>query len=222
MLNKQEVVSIIIIAIILSFCISLRKSLENYFYILLGISVIILVNIITKKITADYFEAEIETRMWEIERFGLFHFLNLTKETGISRSHPSKKFKRPLQIGAFLPLITTALTFGYIPWLASLTFKIKPRIERAAKRHGFYSFTEISEYHLAIVATSGIIANIILAVIIALIGFPQIAKISIYYAFFNMLPISNLDGNKIFFGSITLWSFLASVILIALGFALTI
>jgi hypothetical protein len=33
-----------------------------------------------------------------------------------------------------------------------------------------------------------------------------------------MLPIADLDGNKIFFGSIVIWSFLAVLVLIGLGY----
>ena len=43
--------------------------------------------------------------------------------------------------------------------------------------------------------------------------------INFWFAFFNMLPISELDGNKIFFGSIVFWSFLAILTLIGLGYA---
>ena len=51
-----------------------------------------------------------------------------------------------------------------------------------------------------------------------LLGFTEFSKLSIYYALFNMFPISSLDGNKIFFGNIVLWSFLASLVVIGLLF----
>jgi Zn-dependent protease len=49
-------------------------------------------------------------------------------------------------------------------------------------------------------------------------GFSEFSRLSIYFAFFNMIPISDLDGNKIFFGSLILWSFLAALVLIGLGY----
>ena len=52
-----------------------------------------------------------------------------------------------------------------------------------------------------------------------LLGYPDFARLNLYLAFFNMIPISDLDGNKIFFGSIVLWSFLATIVLIGLGLA---
>ncbi|MBL7059296.1 hypothetical protein ISS08_02490, partial [Candidatus Pacearchaeota archaeon] len=97
---------------------------------------------------------------------------------------------------------------------------VKAKVYRAAKRHGLYSFSEMTEYHLGLIAASGIFINLILAIIGYVIGFPLFAKLNIYYALFNMIPISDLDGNKIFFGSLVLWSFLAALTLIGLGYAL--
>ena len=217
MFNKKEISSILIIAIFLAFSISLKNSLNNFLYIFLSILLVILINIIAKKVVANHFETETETNLWEIKRKGILYFINKK-----STSHPSKKYKTPLQMGLLLPIISTLLTLGHTTWLASLVFKTKPRIERAAKRHGIHSFMEVSEYHVALIAAGGIIANLTFSLLGYLIGFPEFSKLNIYYAFFNMLPLSNLDGNKIFFGSLTLWSFLASIVLFALGLSFAI
>ncbi|MFH1612733.1 MAG: hypothetical protein ABIB46_03245, partial [bacterium] len=71
---------------------------------------------------------------------------------------------------------------------------------------------------IAYIAAAGIFVNLLFAFLAYLIGFSEFAKLSIWFAFFNMIPISNLDGNKIFFGSKVLWSFLATITLIALGY----
>ena len=76
----------------------------------------------------------------------------------------------------------------------------------------------MTEEHIGLIAASGIFANLFLGIIGYLIGFPLFAKLSIWFAFFNMIPISNLDGNKIFFGNLVLWSFLAIITLIGLGY----
>jgi membrane-associated protease RseP (regulator of RpoE activity) len=138
---------------------------------------------------------------------------------------PHKHLKRPFPMGAFLPIIVAALTMGYVYWLATLVFDVKAKVYRAAKRHGLYSFTEMTEYHIGLIAAGGIVANLLFALIGYLIGFPEqmnFVSLSIFYALFNMLPISSLDGNKIFFGSIILWSFLATIVLIAVGLAFMI
>ena len=90
--------------------------------------------------------------------------------------------------------------------MASLVFDIKPHVYRAAKRHGLYSYSEVNESHIGTIAAAGVLTNLVFAVIGYLLGFAYFSKINIYFAFFNMLPISELDGNKIFFGNLLLWA----------------
>ena len=61
--------------------------------------------------------------------------------------------------------------------------------------------------------------DICFAVLGYLVGFTEFARLNIFLAFFSMIPISDLDGNKIFFGSQIMWSFLAAITLIGLGYA---
>ncbi len=207
MLNRKEIISIIITALILASVVSLVKTINLFAYTLLAVFCIIIINIIPKKVMSFYLDSEIELKLWEIERYGF---------------KPSKYLKKPFPAGAFLPIITTAFSFGYINWLASLVFDVKAKIYKAAKRHGLYTFSEMTEYHIAIIAAAGIFANLIFAVVGYLIGFSIFAKLNIYYALYNMIPLSDLDGNKIFFGSIVLWSFLAALTLIGLLFVILV
>ncbi len=207
MLNKKEIIAIIVITLILGFTISLIKTLEIFLYTLGAIFLVLIINIVTKKVMSFYLDSEIEIKLWEIKQYGF-------------KAH--KSFKKPFPAGAFLPIITTAFTFGYITWMASLVFDMKPKVYRAAKRHGLYTFSEMTENHIGLIASAGILANLAFAIIGYLINFPEFAKLNIYYAFFNMLPISDLDGNKIFFGNLILWSFLASIVLIGLFSAIFI
>ena len=128
-------------------------------------------------------------------------------------------FKRPFPIGIFLPIIVSLVSAGRLFWMAAMTFDVKPKIYRAAKRHGLYSFSEMTEFHIGLIAAAGVLINLLAAVIGYFLGFSEFARLNIYFAFFNMLPISDLDGNKIFFGNIVLWSFLAIIVLIGLGYA---
>ena len=205
MLNKKEIIAIAIITLVLAFSISLIETWNIFLYTLLAVFLILIINIIAKKITSFYLDSEIEVKLWEIQRYGF---------------KPNARLKKPFPAGAFLPLITTALSLGFVTWMASLVFEVKPKIYRAAKRHGLYTFSEMTELHLALIAAAGIFANLIFAVIGYLINFPELAKLSVFYAFFNMLPFSDLDGNKIFFGNLVLWSFLASIVLIGLFYAI--
>ncbi len=216
MLTKKEAISIAVASIILAFSITLVQSLNLFLTTLLFVFIIIMINLIAKKITGYYFEAEVETQIWEMKKPGLFGVLS----TGIP--HPTKKLKQPIPLGAIMPLIIKVLSLGYVNWLASLTFDVEAKKYRTAKRHGFYSFSEMTEFHIGLIAASGILVNLIFAVIGYLIGATEFARINIFYAFFNMIPISNLDGNKIFFGSQIIWSFLASLVLIGVGLALLV
>lgn len=210
MLTKKEIISVAVITLILGFLLSLRNF--GFFPVaLLLVFLAISANIVAKKIAAYYYESEIEAKIWETYRYGLFSALS----KGFF-AHPSKEFRRPIQLGAIVPLIFSALTFGYFTWFGSLTFDVKPKISRTAKRHGLYSFSEMTEMHIGYIAAAGIFANIIFAVAGYLAGYSNFAQINVYYAFFNMIPISELDGNKIFFGNIVLWSFLAALAAIGL------
>lgn len=205
MLNKGEISAILISVIVLAFSISLINNFSTFFYAIFLISLILLINILAKKITSHYLDSKIEIGLWEIKRYGF-------------KAH--HHFKKAFPIGAFLPVISTIISLGYFIWVAVLTFDVKPRVFRAAKRHGLYTFSEITEYHIGLIAASGIFANLLFAVIGYLLGFSEFTKLNIYYAFFNMIPLSNLDGNKIFFGSLILWSFLSSLVLIGIGYIL--
>ncbi len=203
MIKRDEIVSILIVSLVLAFTFSIISSFGNIAYVFLSVLVIICANTVAKKITAFYMDSEIETKVWEVQRFGF---------------RPGRHFERPFPAGLFVPIIVAAISIGYLKWMASMTFDIRAKVYRAAKRFGIYSFSEITEYHLALIAASGVVINLVLAALGYLVGFDNFAKLNVYYAFFSMIPISDLDGNKIFFGSIVLWSFLAAICLIGLGY----
>ena len=205
MLDSKEVTSILLISIILAFIISLMKTTQLFFQILLFVFLVIMVNIIAKKITSYYLDSEVKIKIWEVYHIGF---------------RPWMHFKKPFAIGAFLPVILKFLSVGYLNWMACLVFDVKPKIYRAAKRHGLYAFSEMTEAHIGKIAAAGIFANLILALIGYLIGFGELSKLSIFYVAFNMIPLSDLDGNKIFFGNIIQWSLLAAITFVALGYAL--
>lgn len=211
MLNKKEIFPILLIIVIISFSVSLSLNMADDWKVLggtlLAVSLVILANIFAKKITAYLLDSEVEMKVWSIERYGF---------------RPPSRLKKPFPVGAFLPILSKLIFFPFksLVWMAALIFDVKPRIYRGAKRHGLYTFSEITEYHLGLIAASGIVINLILAVVGYFLGFPLFSRLNIYLAFFNMLPISELDGNKIFFGSLVMWGFLAALVLIGMLFAI--
>jgi len=207
MINPKEIISILVVSLIFALTISLLVDVITFLYAFIAMFIIIFVSILVKEMTAFWLDSEIETSLWEVKQYGF---------------SKSRKFKNAFPTGIFLPIIVTALSFGTLYWFASLIFEVKPKIYRAAKRHELYSFSEMTEWHIGLIAASGIVICLILAVAGYLAGFEDFAKLSIFYAFFNLLPISNLDGNKIFFGSLVIWSFLAILVLIGLGYVFLI
>jgi len=204
MFKGKELATIIITCIILAFAVTLVESMKIFLYALLSLFLVILINIIVKKITAYNLDSEVEVKFWEVNRYGF---------------KPAHSFKKPVPAGLILPVAISIFSLGYLYWMACLTFDVKAKVYRAAKRFGLYAFSEMTERHIGIIAASGIIANLIFALIGYLAGFSEFARFSLYYSAFNMIPISDLDGNKIFFGSVVLWSFLAIVTLIGIGYA---
>ena len=203
MLEKREIGILIIITLVLALTISFLK-MHIFKEILLAVFLVLVLNVAAKKIAAFYLESEIEIKPWQIERYGF-------------KRH--EYFKRPFQMGIFLPIIVSLVSLGNLFWMASMVFDVKPKIYRASKHHGLYSFSEMTEAHIGLIAAAGVLVNLVAAVIAYFLGFPTFARLNIYYAFFSILPFSDLDGNKIFFGNMVLWSFLAALVLIGLGYA---
>ncbi len=203
MLNQKEISLILIVVFIITLLTSLFKSFDAFLYTLLAVFFVFLINILSKKIAAFYLDSKIEMKIWKIKRYGF---------------KPSNHFKKPIYAGILFPIIFAIVFLGNFIWMACLVFDVKPKIYKAAKRHGLYSYSEMTEGHIGIIAATGIIASLVFAIIGYLLGFSEFSKLSIFFALFNMIPISDLDGNKIFFGSIILWSFLAALVLIGLGY----
>jgi len=205
MLNLKEISSILIAVLVISLILGIFKSFNAFFYLFLAVFFVFAINILAKKISSFYLDSEIEIKLWEIKRYGF---------------KPSSLFKKPFPAGILFPIIFAAITLGNFIWMASLCFEVKPKISRAAKRHGLYSYSEMTESHIGFIAGTGVIANLVFAVLGYFLGFPELSKLNILMAFFNMIPLSELDGNKIFFGSIVFWSLLAAIVLVGLGYML--
>ena len=203
----KEILIILFAAIILSLTISfpsqsLILQTSIFFIIILGL------NVAVKKMFGYYFEADVRTKFWE------WHNYWFRKDT---------HFKKPIPMLWLAPLISL-ISRGMLWWLAILEFDVKPKTERVSKRHGLYRFSEMTDWHIALLATAGVVANLVLAIIgyVSASWVPSLelfAKLNIYYAAWSLLPISSLDGSKIFFGSKALWFTMLVIVAIFLGFS---
>lgn len=196
------------VLIVLSFVASVIElktlSFSGFLVMLVIFAIIIFVNLFAKKLTAVYFQAEEESAIWSIERFGF-------------KKH--KYFSKAVPIGIVLPILFLILSLGTVPWYASMQSDIKPGRYKQVKRGGLLSFVEMSENDFALISAAGIISSLVLAFFAYLVNAPIISRLAIQFAFFNMIPISHLDGAKIFFGNRNLYIVLAVITLIALAYS---
>jgi hypothetical protein len=207
-MNKRELTHIIIAFIVLLIVIIITP-LRNTDYPLalqapLIAAIVLLANILAKKAFAFYLETDVEHELLSFSRYGF-------------KAH--WHFKKPVPIGVILPLFFSIITLGVFKCLTLLTYEARALKIKAARRHGFYSYTELTDWHNALIGASGIIALLFLGAVAYLLNIEYLAKISIYYSFFNMLPLSKLDGNQIFFGSRTLYAILGVIVLLFTAFA---
>jgi len=167
---------------------------------------VVLINTIAKKLFAYSVETDVNFSFWSMYWYGFS-----------KKSH----YNKPIPM-AWLPLITSLFTFGNFIWMSILEFDVTPRPERIARRHGLYRFTAVTEWHIALIAVAGILANIILGIAGYLVGLELFAKLNIFYAAWSIIPLGRLDGAKIFFGSRKLWFFMLFVLVLTLLWGLTI
>jgi Zn-dependent protease len=204
MTKAAELMHAILAILILAFVISFLSGLQSFLSALIISAILIAINLIAKKSIAYFLDARAETRIWHLQRYWVY-----------KKSY----FKKPFPAGLILPFILVWISLGYIKWLAVTEFQVYPRKSRVAKRHGLYRYSEMTEFHVSFIAAAGIFASLIAAAFAYLLNFPDFARLSIYFASFNMLPISNLDGSKIFFGSQITWYSLSILCIIGLGYS---
>ncbi|MBU2504094.1 MAG: hypothetical protein KJ879_03540, partial [Nanoarchaeota archaeon] len=158
MINRNEIISILAVIVSIAVSFTLFKSFAAFPKILLAVFLVVLINVLAKKVASFYLESEIEFSPWTIQRYGF---------------KPGYYFKRPFHAGVIFPLITALVSLGNFVWMASLIFEVKPKVYRAAKRHGLYSYSEMTEHHIGLIAAAGVVANLLFAVVGYLIGFPE-------------------------------------------------
>lgn len=161
--------------------------------------IVVGIPVLVKKGIAYALDASVEHEIWMVRRFGFSE---------------GAQFKRALPFGIIIPLLFSVITLGFLKVMSFMTYETRALKQRAAKRFGFYSYTEMTDWHNGLIGAAGIVALWIIAVVGYLPGWEYMAKMAAYYAFWNMVPIAKLDGTQIFFGNRVLWVVLAVVTLI--------
>ena len=210
-MKKREITDIIIAFVVLTIVIIIEPIINSNQYLILQapfIAIVILtITILSKRIFAYFIETDVEHELWRVQRFGF-------------KTH--RHLKKPAPLGAILPLFLTLITLGSFKCTTLLTYEAKALKTRAAKRHGHYSFAELTDRHNALIGAVGVVSLLALSMVAYLVNLEYLTKIAIYYAFFSMLPIAKLDGAQIFFGNRTLYAVLGIITLLFTAFAILI
>lgn len=210
MVNLKEVGYIFLAIIILTFALNYKNIINNnlsfniLIFNLILMSIVIIISIIAKTIVAYYYEAKIEHKIWMWQRFGF------------RREH---YFKKPIPMGIILPFVLSVISKGYILFLVALEFDVSTTSARAAKKHGIYRFTEMTDIHIGLIASAGIVGLLFASIIGYILNFPEFSRLCVYYSAYSLIPFGNLDGTKIFFGSRTFWIALIVLVAIFFGFS---
>ncbi len=203
----NEILIILLVAIVLAVSLNYPSQGLNNFFVIGGIFfLILLVNTVAKKFFAYNLETDVNLKLWTWYKFGL---------------RKGQHFNKPVPM-VWLPILTSLITKGIFVWLPLIEFDVAPRPERITRRHGLYRYTEVTEWHIALIAAFGILATIVIGILGYFAGFESFAKYSIIFAVWSLLPISRLDGSRIFFGSRNLWFTMVVIVLAIFFWALTI
>jgi len=162
--------------------------------------------VLAKKFIAYKLDAAVENKIWFWQRYGF-------KE--------KQHLKNAIPAGIIFPIFLSALTLGGSKLMTILSYETTALKKRAAKRFGKSSFTEMTDKHTGMIGAAGIVMVLALSFVAYWIpGVEGLSKYAAFYAFWNLIPFSQLDGTKIFFGSRVLWSVLAVITLIFVSYAL--
>ena len=205
--NNQILAAIVILFVIISFGPVINQNYSQLPLFALFSLIIILTAVGSKKLSGHLLDAEVEHEIWRLKHYGFWEH---------------QHFRKAKPVGIIFPLLFSIISLGLVKFSAILTFEPKASKHRAAKRHGFHSFKELTDFHISLIAASSTVALLALAIASYVLGFEYLAKTAIYYTFWNILPISKLDGAQIFYGNRTLYSTLGLITILFTAFALLI
>lgn len=193
------VIAVAVFTLILSLASALTGNLAALSNGLIASVIIIGVSVGAKKLAARAYDATIRHELWTWERFGF---------------KPGDRVQKKIPAGIILPILVSIISLGITKWPSLLTFE--PSAKKGSKRViAGYAFTEMTDWHIGLIATAGISSVLGIAFITYFIPSLQfIAAPAAYYAFANLVPFSKLDGAQLFSGSRVLWTALALVTLL--------
>lgn len=196
-MDGEEIGSIILALLVMTFVVGFSElTVEAFLYAFIISFTLVFVFIVSQKVVADYLGLDIKFKLWTFKRYWL-------------RWQDEFDWEFPMWIT--LPLILAVASNGFLRWTALLVFVTRITPKKVATK-----FSEIREFDLALVAASGIFSALAIALIMKMVGLNEFASIASWFAVLNTIPLGNLNGTKLFFGSKVLWIFLVVLTIIIL------
>ncbi|MDP2907496.1 MAG: hypothetical protein Q8O03_06150 [Nanoarchaeota archaeon] len=166
--------------------------LHNFLRVAIGVTLVVLVHYFGHKWAARRYGTDIVHKVWSVHQYGF---------------HTKAHFRVGIPLGSIFAVIISVLSNGKFFFTAVESFDIK---NYESARLGRWRL-KVLEREIARIAFAGPAFNMIFAFILQAFNksgmFDQLILISCLYALYHMIPWSQLDGAKIFFGSIYLYVF---------------
>jgi len=220
--NKKEIValaiSILFMGVALGFndkqeVFVLNYFLANMFMMILMVGFAFIVHQLGHKLVAYLSGFRTEYKLWGLQQL---RFWPLYKRWTVLRTAQFPKTVKiwgkefvieSFPVGLVIAFFVTVLSNGWIYFLAIGQYNLLiERTSRIGKK-----FVEVTDFEEAKIALAGPMANIVLMVIAAMFNqhgtFDNFIWINGALALFYMIPISQLDGAKVFFSSRVLYVF---------------
>jgi hypothetical protein len=156
---------------------------------LLVSAIVVLLSVLSKKFTAKQIDVKVNLKIWEFQRYGIT---------------TSNTLKKPFPIGLILPLLLSLISRGFVTFLAFLQFDAKASSARVVKKYGLRRFSGIMEWDDALIVFYSALPLMILAIASSFFDGSLVnllSRGSIIYVISNLIPLGQLDGTKLFFGS---------------------
>jgi hypothetical protein len=218
--NKKEIRNIIVVSLVLGFVFSFRNwghgasfsyniGIYNWFHYFIAALIVLLIYQGAHKLAANAHGCKSRFHIWGINRYWVF-----TRSKISNLKIFGKKFSS-LKIGIVLPLLFVFLSNGFIKFCAIASSEISEvRLKRIGKK-----FKNVTDFEIATIHLMGPLTILVLALLLNNFpSFGKIVEISYLLAIYSMLPLSELDGAKIFFGSPLLYIFSLAFMILAITF----
>jgi len=221
MIRAKEIVYFLVASIVVGYLFAFRQfNLSSWLIYSILAFIMIFLNALACELAVLKFGCDAEYRLWGTRN------IPWTVKKLFGHLRGKERFKKEVPLWLIVPLLCIFATLGFVKWLSVLVFEAVPVHISRMKKGRLYA--DLTEWDLALIASLGPLVNILIAIVSKLIAgssasgslFGVFATMNIWYAFFNLLPLSDFNGAKIFYGSKILWAFLfifTLVILILLG-----